>query len=180
MNSCRPTHLLLISIFACVLSTSCGSSDSQSVLEKAGKRVLSRQEILDLASAEAREQGWDIEGWGLVPDEECPSPRQKWKTFTTRKFFPDNCDANGYVRSDVPDDQLQKAILTCWPMLNGHEYQAFWYRNRTRQADRGNDTARRILLDVNTGEVLVVLTQRGEVVPPKLASARPNYAFPTT
>jgi hypothetical protein len=160
MNSSRIAWLLLIGIMACTNATSCKPSESQAIAGKqrpqASKRVLSNQELIDIATAAGPHYGCDPEEWTVRIDKE----NAAWRNFA---FY--RCRPPSY-------DELDAAIVKRWPMLKDHDYQALWYDERPPAPKlnvipfTGLDTETVIFIDKNTGEILVVLGAFGQVLSP--------------
>jgi hypothetical protein len=193
MSFSKALHLLLIWMVACAGGLSCKSSGSQAVEEKGRlqneKRVLSKQEIIDIANAAGRQYERDPEKWVADIDE----GNAEWREWAVHLLYQPSFEENPRpnneldaeilkqwpaarrgVWPEVKDDELDAAIVKRWPMLKAHDYQVLWYADRSPGPHVGLDMGRMIMVDKNTGEILVALGQWGEVLKPKSEETRPN------
>jgi hypothetical protein len=168
MNSSKTIHLLLVCMMGCAGGISCKSSQSQAVVGKGkpqnDKRVLAEQEMIDIATAVGRQYDRDPAEWEAVVDE----GKAEWREYAVWLLWRPNRDKDGnpMPRPTVSDDELEAAVLKRWPMLKGHDYQVLWYSWRSPGFVAMVDMARAILIDRNTGEILLALGQWGDVLKP--------------
>jgi hypothetical protein len=154
MSIFREILVVLVCAVMCTCMTSCRRPKTQMVEEKqgthgpegqpkgGGKNVLSREEIIRTANAEARRQGFDPETHTVFYDEgNC-----HWRTRA------------GPARPVTRED-AEAEILDRWPELKGYDYQAVEYMV-PRVPKRGLISLARplyVLVDRNTGEVLLAV-----------------------
>jgi hypothetical protein len=164
MNSRRTMHLLLVLMTASACGLSCNVSESQAVVDKrklqSDKSVLSEQEMIDIANAVGRRRIPNPEKWGAAIDEENYYLKAVAVRLSGREGGP-----------PATDDEVQAVILRRWPVLKGHDYQAAWYNVRPPTM-LGSSLG--ILIDKHTGEVIVVLTERGEALKPQPVNMPPR------
>ncbi len=167
MSGCRATCLLLISILAGTLSTSCGPSHSQPIPRKADKRVLSEQELIAIATAVGRQYVPDPERWVTTIDRE----NEGLKHFAAGTYWSSRHKGKGLVPMWPPADdaEAQTMILDSWPALKGHDYQAVCYSN-----PGALDGSLEMLIDRHTGDVLLILDGLGRVVKPQSGHTGPS------
>jgi hypothetical protein len=158
--------LLLVCTVACAGTTSCklvdarAPSDETQVsgsgkqIEKRDQRTLSEQEILKAANRAARRRGFNLAKYGIGYDE----GNAGWKYFVTR--LSPSYEENG--RPVWPDGAFEANLRSHWPNLESHDYQAVTYcRRPPARRPPGIQGRTWILVDRNTGEVLLVFEQAG-------------------
>jgi hypothetical protein len=105
----------------------------------------------------------DPDEWKPVIDE----GNVRWREIPLRKHYKPHREDGHYVWPVVKDDELDAAIVEDFPMLKGHDYQALWYREIPRGLLRTLDGELCILIDRNTGEVLIAVNGGGRVLTPQ-------------
>jgi hypothetical protein len=164
----RGTALLLLgSIWACTLLMSCKSSDSRSASARAEKVALSKGELIRIAAAVAPQYDIDPNEWKPSIDED----NAGWRMFILQHRYRANYENEQLVWPVVKDDELDGVIVRDFPMLRDRDYQSLWYFEVPSGPIRTWDGERVILIDRNTGEVLVVVDVHGRVVKPRSGSA---------
>lgn len=159
MNGLKATHLLWVAVVACMAAISCSPSDLPIGSKKTAGRVLTREEIVEAANSAARQRGSVPPGWIGSLDE----GNDHWKMFVRLLIWSKRYKERGreLLLPEVTDEELDAAIVQGWPMLNGHDYQVVEY---TPPDGPAMDGTMLVLVDRNTGEVLVTLDTFGRVL----------------
>jgi hypothetical protein len=125
------------------------SDDSAKAIEKRGQRVLSKEDIL-----QAVDRYFGLGRYRLIYDE----GNAGWKESAMRRIY-------GLTRSNINDDELERAIREKWPMLKGHDYQVVQYLSPSPRPGQygGRDGGGTVLVDRETGKMLAVLNIWGWV-----------------
>ncbi len=164
MDSSRTAGLLLISMIACAGGLSCKPSESQAIADRESpqkdKRVLSKQEMVAIATKAGPRYGRDPNTWEPFIDER----NVTWRDFALRRHYRPHFEDLHMVWPVVKDDELDAAIAEDFPMLKGHDYQTLWYAYRLPGPFYDLDTETCILIDRNTGETLAVVGAFGQVL----------------
>jgi hypothetical protein len=157
--------LLLISTAAVFVVTSCNGPDTRTGREQSGPSVprdlaataLSRDEIIAIANAAARQEGWDLEACDVTYDE----GNANWRSMlggvveNVKMARRRGLDSEAY--SVIPDEEdadwksYERVLL---PEVNERDYQVVMY---TRRAVLPG-AALYVLVHRQTGKVLKVLT----------------------
>jgi hypothetical protein len=159
--------LLLVWIAACAGTTSCKLVDSWAPgdethvydpgiqTEKGGKKMLSKQEILKAANRAARRRGYNLAKYDIFYDEE----NAGWR-YLVRRLSPPEL-RNGFHVWPEREGAFEANLRSRWPELESHDYQAVYYVFRPSPGDKGIYGRTWILIDRNTGEVLLVFEEAG-------------------
>lgn len=157
------SFLLLVSMVACTGTVSCRLADSQTrgdktcsarEAEKGGNEVLTKQEIIAAANRAARRRGYNPAKDYVVYDKGNAS----WKYFVTRLSPPESESENGPIWSD---SAFETNLRSWWPTLDRHDYQAVFYVRHLPKGSRSIVGRTWILVDRNTGEILVIHNEPG-------------------
>ena len=165
----RRHALLMVWIVGCAGSTSCELADSQAPgdktqicgsakqIEKGGKKVLSKQQIIMAANRGARRHGHNPAKFDIFYDEE----NAGWRYLVGRLPPPDM--ENGQPVPSEREGTFEMNLRSRWPKLRCHDYQAVYYVFRPPAEERGLSIRGRtwVLVDRNTGEVLLVFEEAG-------------------
>ncbi len=161
--------LLMVWIVACAGSTSCELADSQAPgdktqicgsakqTERGGKKVLSKQQIIMAANRAARRHGHNPAKFDIFYDE----GNAGWRYLVGRLSPPDM--ENGQPVPCEGEGTFETNLRSRWPKLQGHDYQAVYYvlRPPAEGVSVGIQGRTWILVDRNTGEVLLVFEEPG-------------------
>lgn len=152
---------LLAWMIACAGTTSCKLADLQipgdetqlcssgKEAEKGGTKVLSQEKIIAAANKAARQRGYNPAKDYVFYDE----GNAGWRYFVTRLSPPESESEKGPV---WPDHAFETNLRSRWPNLESHDYQAVYYIRRMPEGYRGLVGRTWIIVDRNTGEILVV------------------------
>jgi hypothetical protein len=168
MSSSKTSCFLLsVWIAACAGTMSCRSVDSEATgdrtqtdgptkqAEKRDNAVLSKQKIIKAAKRAARRGWFDFATYDFFYDE----GNAGWKYIVTR-LSPAIITEDG--RSIWPEGAFEANLRSRWPKLESHDYQAVCGGRRLPAKERGGIYGLTwILIDRNTGEVLLVFEQAG-------------------
>jgi hypothetical protein len=160
--------LLSVWIAACAGTTSCRLVDSKATgdrtqtdsskkqAEKRDNRLLSKEEIVEAANRAARQRGYKLAKYDIFYDE----GNAGWRYLVTRVSPPEYEPENG--RPVWPEGAFEANLRSRWPKLESHDYQAvIYYRRPPAGRSPGIQGRTWVLVDRNTGEVLLVFAQAG-------------------
>ena len=161
MNGLKATHFLLVAVVACTATISCSPSDSRVGSEKAGKRVLTRDKIIKAADSVFRRRAFPPEYVAFFDE-----GNARWRESAGWWIWPIGFDERGQMRPrpEVTGAELDAAIVRKWPVLSGHAYQVIEYGFPPVNGASSYDGGARVLVDKNTGEVLVMLDAFGRMI----------------
>jgi hypothetical protein len=168
MSCFKAHHLLLLAwVVVCAGTTSCRLVDSRgpgeknqidgsgTQMEKGGKKVLSEREIIAAANRAARRHGFNLARYHVAYDKD----NAGWRYGVTR-MSPGIIKDGRYI---WPEGAFEANLHRHWPELESHDYQAVIYYGRSSRNEPvgGIEGRTWILVDRNTGEVLLVVDEPG-------------------
>jgi hypothetical protein len=115
--------------------------------------VLSKEEIIKAANRAARRRWHNLPKYDIFHDE----GNAGWRYLVTRLSVPE-------VENDRrvwPEGAFELNLRSRWPKLESRDYQAVYYVFRPPPGDKGIYGRTWILVDRNTGEVLLVFEEAG-------------------